>query len=181
MSANLVKLQGEKECAFYIKTGQCKFGASCKFHHPQPAGTSVTSPAPSFYPTVQQVSVPSHHQYPTYVGWQVARPSVLPGSYMPVSYPRMLSPGIVPVQGWNPYAVCRSFSVWTNNYQVPVSYFMAFMLPRHQLIPPHHLLFSNQFKQDRYMDHQANYLPQNQLCMDLKYLRYHLLGLQALT
>ncbi|KAG6521440.1 zinc finger CCCH domain-containing protein 5-like [Zingiber officinale] len=94
----------EKECAFYIKTGQCKFGASCKFHHPQPAGPSVTSPAPAFYPTVQQVSVPSHHQYPTYVGWQVARPSVLPGSYMPVSYPRMLSPGVVPVQGWNPYA-----------------------------------------------------------------------------
>jgi len=25
---------GELECAFYMKTGQCKFGASCRFSHP---------------------------------------------------------------------------------------------------------------------------------------------------
>lgn len=25
---------GEPECTFYIKTGECKFGPSCKFHHP---------------------------------------------------------------------------------------------------------------------------------------------------
>ncbi|PIN18022.1 hypothetical protein CDL12_09307 [Handroanthus impetiginosus] len=31
-------LQGEKECSYYIMTGQCKFGVMCKFDHPQPAG-----------------------------------------------------------------------------------------------------------------------------------------------
>lgn len=25
---------GEPECTFYIKTGECKFGPSCKYHHP---------------------------------------------------------------------------------------------------------------------------------------------------
>lgn len=25
---------GQLECDFYMKTGQCKFGANCKFHHP---------------------------------------------------------------------------------------------------------------------------------------------------
>lgn len=25
----------EPACAFYIKTGKCKFGATCKFHHPK--------------------------------------------------------------------------------------------------------------------------------------------------
>ncbi|KAG0480925.1 hypothetical protein HPP92_011488 [Vanilla planifolia] len=25
---------GEPECQFYMKTGDCKFGAACKFHHP---------------------------------------------------------------------------------------------------------------------------------------------------
>ncbi|CAL9047291.1 unnamed protein product [Musa banksii] len=95
---------GEKECAYYMKTGQCKFGFTCKFHHPQPGGSSVPSPASAFYPTVQHPSVPPPHQYPPYAGWQVARPSVLPGSYLQGSYaPMLLSPGVVPVQGWNPY------------------------------------------------------------------------------
>ena len=25
---------GAPDCTFYIKTGRCKFGATCKFHHP---------------------------------------------------------------------------------------------------------------------------------------------------
>ena len=25
---------GQPECTFYVKTGRCKFGATCKFHHP---------------------------------------------------------------------------------------------------------------------------------------------------
>ncbi|KAJ0791096.1 putative transcription factor C3H family [Helianthus annuus] len=25
---------GQPECQYYMKTGDCKFGASCKFHHP---------------------------------------------------------------------------------------------------------------------------------------------------
>ncbi|PIM98273.1 hypothetical protein CDL12_29248 [Handroanthus impetiginosus] len=37
-------LQGEKECSYFIMTGQCKFGVMCKFHHPQPAGLEVPAP-----------------------------------------------------------------------------------------------------------------------------------------
>lgn len=25
---------GQPECQYYMKTGDCKFGASCKYHHP---------------------------------------------------------------------------------------------------------------------------------------------------
>lgn len=25
---------GEPECQFYMKTGDCKFGSSCRYHHP---------------------------------------------------------------------------------------------------------------------------------------------------
>lgn len=26
---------------YYLRTGTCKFGASCKFHHPRDAGVSI--------------------------------------------------------------------------------------------------------------------------------------------
>ncbi|KAA8533422.1 hypothetical protein F0562_031144 [Nyssa sinensis] len=39
---------GQPECQFYIKTGDCKFGAVCRFHHPRerliPAPDCVLSP-----------------------------------------------------------------------------------------------------------------------------------------
>ncbi|PKU74721.1 zinc finger CCCH domain-containing protein ZFN-like isoform X1 [Dendrobium catenatum] len=39
---------GEPECQFYMKTGDCKFGAVCRFHHPRerliPAPNCVLSP-----------------------------------------------------------------------------------------------------------------------------------------
>ncbi|CAK9168413.1 unnamed protein product [Ilex paraguariensis] len=39
---------GEPECQFYMKTGDCKFGAVCRFHHPRerliPAPDCVLSP-----------------------------------------------------------------------------------------------------------------------------------------
>ncbi|KAF2314960.1 hypothetical protein GH714_037336 [Hevea brasiliensis] len=33
---------GEPPCQFYLKTGTCKFGASCKFHHPKHGGGSLS-------------------------------------------------------------------------------------------------------------------------------------------
>ena len=44
---------GQPECQFYMKTGDCKFGAVCRFHHPRerliPAPDCVLSPMrPSF-------------------------------------------------------------------------------------------------------------------------------------
>ncbi|KAE9460531.1 hypothetical protein C3L33_07577, partial [Rhododendron williamsianum] len=32
---------GELACQYYLRTGTCKFGASCKFHHPRDAGVSI--------------------------------------------------------------------------------------------------------------------------------------------
>lgn len=95
-----------------MKTGQCKFGSTCKFDHPQPGAPSVPSPAPAFYSTVQPSSVPSTHQYPTLASWQVGRPPMVPaGSYMSGSYgPMLVSPGVVPMQAWSPYPVCKN--IW---------------------------------------------------------------------
>ncbi|MBA0736486.1 hypothetical protein Gogos_010035 [Gossypium gossypioides] len=97
---------GEKECSYYLKTGQCKFGVTCKFHHPQPAGTSMPASAPQFYQPVQSPSVPLPEQYggaPTSV--RVARPPLLPGSYVQGAYgPVLFSPGVVPIPGWSHYS-----------------------------------------------------------------------------
>ncbi|KAK7245692.1 hypothetical protein RIF29_40541 [Crotalaria pallida] len=105
---------GEKECSYYVKTGQCKFGPTCKFHHPQTAGVQIPPPPPpvppishlpmpipsALYPTVQSPSGPSSQQ----IGVLVARPPLLPGSYVQSPYgPVVLSPAMVPYSGWGPY------------------------------------------------------------------------------
>ncbi|KAK6117356.1 hypothetical protein DH2020_048874 [Rehmannia glutinosa] len=98
---------GEKECSYYVKTGQCKFGVTCKYHHPQPAGIQAPppAPAPAVYPSGPSPSVQSSQQYGVLQGnWPVARPAMIPGSYVPGSYgPMLLPPGVVPVPGWTPY------------------------------------------------------------------------------
>lgn len=97
---------GEKECSYYLKTGQCKFGITCKFHHPQPAGSSIPASAPQFYPSVQSPTVPIPEQYGgAGSSLRVARPPLLPGSYVPGAYGHVLiSPGVVPMTGWSPYS-----------------------------------------------------------------------------
>ncbi|KAK4773178.1 hypothetical protein SAY87_028197 [Trapa incisa] len=112
---------GQKECSYYVKTGECKFGLTCKFHHPQPVGVHVpvppglpmvqvgtqpmpmpmTMPTPSFYPPMQSSSGPSSQQY----GFVFARPPMLP-PYVPDPYGHfLLSPSMVPFQGWSPHQV----------------------------------------------------------------------------
>ncbi|CAL0301229.1 unnamed protein product [Lupinus luteus] len=105
---------GEKECSYYVKTGQCKFGSTCKFHHPQPAGVQI-APPPRPVPQVSHLSVPVPS--PLYQTVQppsdplsqqlsvlVARPPLLPGSYVQSPYgPVVLSPAMVPYSGWAPY------------------------------------------------------------------------------
>lgn len=89
---------------------------TCKFHHPQPTGIHVPAPGslptpaalPSaIYPNIQSPG-PSSQQYGVVAGnWPVARPALLPGSYIQGSYgPVILPPGMVPLAGWNPYQVC---------------------------------------------------------------------------
>eukprot|EP00249_Psilotum_nudum_P021736 c28224_g3_i3 orf=657-2102(-) len=34
---------GQPDCHYYMRTGDCKFGASCKFHHPKDGSTSSSS------------------------------------------------------------------------------------------------------------------------------------------
>ncbi|XWS31676.1 hypothetical protein CRYUN_Cryun23aG0096400 [Craigia yunnanensis] len=97
---------GEKECSYYLKTGQCKFGITCKFHHPQLDGTSMPASAPQFYQPVQSPSVPIHEQYGgTSTSVRVARPPLLPGSYVQGAYgPVLFSTGVVPIPGWSHYS-----------------------------------------------------------------------------
>ena len=96
-------MQGEKECSYYMKTGHCKFGGTCKFHHPE---LGILSETPTMYPSVQPSPVSSPHPYPHLANWQMGRPPVVPGSFLPGSYPpMMLPPTLMPMQGWNPYIV----------------------------------------------------------------------------
>ncbi|XP_049407744.1 zinc finger CCCH domain-containing protein 32-like isoform X1 [Solanum stenotomum] len=96
---------GEIECTYYLKTGHCKFGITCKFHHPQPAGISVPAPARPFYPTVQSLPAPPEECNSALTGLRVARPPILPGSYVPSAYgPVLLHPGVVTIQNWSPYS-----------------------------------------------------------------------------
>ncbi|AQK89570.1 Zinc finger CCCH domain-containing protein 58 [Zea mays] len=92
---------GEKECSYYMKTGHCKFGGTCKFHHPELGFLTET---PGMYPPVQPSPISSPHPYPHHSNWQMGRPAVVPGSFLPGPYPpMMLPPTVMPMQGWNPY------------------------------------------------------------------------------
>ena len=94
-----------------MRTGQCKFGSTCKFHHPVPPGDQVPSQqqlstGPAIYPPLQ--SQPSQQ-----FGVVVPRPQLLPGSYVQNPYgtysQMVLPPGMVSYSGWNPYQVMLLF------------------------------------------------------------------------
>lgn len=34
---------GEPECQYFLKTGNCKFGGSCRYHHPPDGGASAAA------------------------------------------------------------------------------------------------------------------------------------------
>ncbi|CAN8269598.1 unnamed protein product [Cochlearia groenlandica] len=108
---------GEKECSYYMRTGQCKFGLTCRFNHPVPLAVQgppqqqqqPPQPQPqlqTIYPTFQSQSVPLSQQY----GLVLARPSLLPSSYLQSHYgpPMVMPPGLVPYPGWNPYQASLS-------------------------------------------------------------------------
>jgi hypothetical protein len=103
-------MQSEKECAYYIRTGQCKFGMTCKFHHPELSNAMVAVRG-SVYSPGQGATSPGQHPYQgTVTNWPLSRSGSFivsprwPGhsSYAQVIVP----PGLVQVPGWNPYAVC---------------------------------------------------------------------------
>lgn len=107
-------LQNEKSCDYYMRTGGCKFGVACKFHHPPPAslgaGLPLNGPA-AFDSTsssvVQSMALPYVGGYPTYTlprAPYLTGPRVqAPQAYMPV----VISPHQVVPQGWNTYVVMK--------------------------------------------------------------------------
>ncbi|KAF2314970.1 hypothetical protein GH714_037387 [Hevea brasiliensis] len=104
-SSIIRSMEGEKECSYYLKTGQCKFGLTCKFHHPHPAGTSMPESAPQFYQPVQSPSITIPDQYGGASTSLRVRPPILPGSYVQGAYgPVLFPPGVVPFPGWSPYS-----------------------------------------------------------------------------
>ena len=104
-------LQSEKECAYYLRTGLCKFGSTCKFHHPPPSSPVVSLRGSSVYAT----GIPGQQSFSGGLNnWSLSRGSFMPG---PSSFPQLVIPqGMVQVPGWSPYPVSRMLSVETFDF-----------------------------------------------------------------
>ncbi|OAY71126.1 Zinc finger CCCH domain-containing protein 5 [Ananas comosus] len=115
---------GQPECTYYMKNGTCKFGSTCKFHHPKQGGhvqqvllnyfgypLRPGEKECSYYMKTGQCkfgltckfhhpepsSVPSSQQYPPLATMQLGT-SVMPRPYVSGSYgPMMVSPGVLPM------------------------------------------------------------------------------------
>lgn len=91
-----------------MRTGACKFGPSCKFHHPQPAslGTALPIAGPAtFGSTVLPSSgLPYTGGLPA---WSLPRVPFVSGPHVQAAQPYM--PVVVSpsqgIQGWNTYLV----------------------------------------------------------------------------
>eukprot|EP00850_Spirogloea_muscicola_P024671 SM001259S26267 [mRNA] locus=s1259:292:2035:+ [translate_table: standard] len=103
-----VKGSDEKDCSFYLRTGQCKYGVTCKFNHPQAPihdgpGSSVTFALTPGSPSAGPAP-PS--------GWPILRPTYLP-------LPQLQSPGAFSgptlVLPTGPHGVMQMHPAW--NYQ----------------------------------------------------------------
>ncbi|WKA03324.1 hypothetical protein VitviT2T_021439 [Vitis vinifera] len=104
--------QEEKPCSYYMRTGLCKFGVACKFHHLQPASIGTVLPVTgsvAFGSTGISITPSSGLSYVGGIpAWLLPRAPYMPGPRMqgPQTYmPIVLSPsqGIIPAQGWNTY------------------------------------------------------------------------------
>lgn len=90
-----------------MRTGSCKFAATCKFNHPEPAGVGAIPAVSgsSVYPSNASVGAPSPHLFPTgTASWSLPGAQYVPGSRFP--RPLIVQPqNMVPVPGWSPYQV----------------------------------------------------------------------------
>ncbi|KAJ6418148.1 hypothetical protein OIU84_001519 [Salix udensis] len=91
---------GEKECEFYMRNGSCKFGANCKYNHPDPTAVGGSDHPPPFL-NGGSASLPAPS--PSSVGsWSSPRALNDPTSFIPIVF----SPNQgVPPQSpdWNGY------------------------------------------------------------------------------
>lgn len=95
-----------------MRTGACKFGPACKFHHPQPSslGTVISAASPPAFGSPASTVLPSSNLH--YAGglpaWPMPRvPYPLSGPQPPPYVPVVLSPsqGIISAGNWNTYVV----------------------------------------------------------------------------
>ena len=110
--------QGEKDCAYYMRTGACKYEITCKYNHPQPY-VSLQG-APPVLPSIGMASNSSSplQVYPTnFPSWPIAR-GPYPPPRVPAS-PSAFTPAVLPsrqgVIAWNPYPVGPFFLVPINS------------------------------------------------------------------
>ncbi|KAL8511254.1 hypothetical protein ACS0TY_017892 [Phlomoides rotata] len=96
--------QDIRPCPFYMRTGLCKYGYACKFHHPQPAlatnflpvaGPMYGSGGSAVMPSSGSSSASELSASPFSKATYFASSLQHPQSYMPLFLP--------PSQGWNTY------------------------------------------------------------------------------
>lgn len=88
-----------------MRTGSCKYGYACKFHHPQPAlAANVLPVLGPVYGSGGSAAVPSSGAPSASVSaTSVSKATYFASSYqVPQSYMPLLLP---PSQGWNTYMV----------------------------------------------------------------------------
>ncbi|KAJ8559716.1 hypothetical protein K7X08_003774 [Anisodus acutangulus] len=107
---DLSSFQGGRDCPYYMRTGTCKYGSNCRFHHPNP--TTMAGSNPSFgYNNGGSAPVQSG-SYPTGSSWSSPPSSNETVPFVPGIYPA--SQGIPPLSPqWNRFqgqAVCSFYS-----------------------------------------------------------------------
>lgn len=98
-------LQDAKPCLYYMRTGICKYGQACKYHHPQPATNGNVLPVP-VYGAGGSAVVPSSGAQS---GGELSSAALSKGAYVSSSVfqlPQSYMPVIMPSPGWNTYMVC---------------------------------------------------------------------------
>ncbi|KAG6418647.1 hypothetical protein SASPL_120851 [Salvia splendens] len=106
--------QNEMECGYYMRNGQCKFGSTCKFHHPQPSNMTASLHGSAVYPPIQSPTT-SQLSYPLTRASFIASPRwQSPSSYAPL----VMQQGVVSVPGWNTY-IGQLGSVLSSENQPP--------------------------------------------------------------
>ncbi|WCJ36195.1 Zinc finger CCCH domain-containing protein 43 [Euphorbia peplus] len=95
---------GERECPYYMRNGSCKYGASCRFNHPDPTAVGGSDP-PSAFSNGSSPRLQSSSQS-NVASWSSPRGQNESSPFMPITYP--------PTQG-----LPSQTPEW-NGYQAPV-------------------------------------------------------------
>ncbi|GAY50983.1 hypothetical protein CUMW_130840 [Citrus unshiu] len=112
-SQSQIECKGEKECPYYMRNGSCKYGANCRFNHPDPTAVGG-SDSPSGYGNGGSVSSQAPSQA-SIGSWSSPRALNEPAPFVPMMYSP--TPG-VPSQNseWNGYQVVALLLLCSFNY-----------------------------------------------------------------